>query len=108
MSYCYRITDRGMEYISYLGELSDLEMRGLVNITSMGIKKVAVNCRRLADLDLKHCEKIDDSGFWAIAFYSQNLRQVSKLLLVLINLSIILTNTNFWLPKQKQNENVVK
>ncbi|KAF7817939.1 F-box/LRR-repeat protein 3 isoform X1 [Senna tora] len=77
VSYCNRITDRGMENISYLGELSDLEMRGLVNITSMGIKNVAVNCKRLADLDMKHCERVDDSGFWAIAFYSQNLRQIN-------------------------------
>lgn len=66
-----------MYHISHLGELSDLELRGLVNITSIGIKAVAVSCKRLADLDLKHCEKIDDSGFWALAFYSQNLRQVS-------------------------------
>ncbi|XP_027351561.1 F-box/LRR-repeat protein 3 isoform X2 [Abrus precatorius] len=77
LSYCKRITDRGMEYISHLGELSDLELRGLSNITSIGIKAVAVSCNRLADLDLKHCEKIDDSGFWALAFYSQNLRQES-------------------------------
>lgn len=66
-----------MEYISHLGELSDLELRGLSNITSFGVRAVAVSCKRLADLDLKHCEKIDDSGFWALAFYSQNLRQVS-------------------------------
>ena len=59
------------------GELSDLELCGLSNITSVGIKAVAISCKRLADLDLKHCEKIDDSGFWALAFYSQNLRQVS-------------------------------
>ncbi|KAG4394115.1 hypothetical protein AAZX31_03G214000 [Glycine max] len=77
LSYCNRITDRGLEYISHLGELSDLELRGLSNITSIGIKAVAISCKRLADLDLKHCEKIDDSGFWALAFYSQNLRQVS-------------------------------
>lgn len=77
LSYCNRITDRGIEYISHLSELSDLEMRGLSNVTSIGIKAVAMSCKRLADLDLKHCEKIDDSGFWALAFYSQNLRQVS-------------------------------
>ncbi|KAI9081007.1 hypothetical protein K1719_036987 [Acacia pycnantha] len=77
VSYCNRITDRGMEYISYLGELSELEMRGLVNITGMGISKVAVNCKRLADLDLKHCEKIGDPGCWAIAFYAHNLRQIN-------------------------------
>ncbi|KAI9072954.1 hypothetical protein K1719_045083 [Acacia pycnantha] len=77
VSYCNRITDRGIEYISYLGELSELEMRGLVNITGMGISKVAVNCKRLADLDLKHCEKIGDPGCWAIAFYAHNLRQIN-------------------------------
>lgn len=77
LSYCNGITDTGMEYISHLGELYDLELRGLLNITRIGIKAVAVSCKRLADLDLKHCEKIDDSGFWAIAYYSQNLRQVS-------------------------------
>ena len=77
LSYCNRITYRGLKYICHLGELSDLELRGLSNITSIGIKEVAISCKRLADLDLKHCEKIDDSGFWALAFYSQNLRQVS-------------------------------
>ncbi|KAJ1417153.1 Leucine-rich repeat [Sesbania bispinosa] len=77
LSYCNRITDKGMEYISHLDELSDLELRGLSNITSIGIKAVAVSCKKLADLDLKHCEKIDDSGFWALACYSQNLRQIN-------------------------------
>lgn len=77
VSYCKRITDRGMEYISHLAELSDLEMRGLSSITSIGVKAVAIGCTRLADLDLKQCEKVDDSGFCALAFYSQNLQQVS-------------------------------
>ncbi|KAJ1380876.1 Leucine-rich repeat [Sesbania bispinosa] len=40
LSYCNRITDKGMEYISHLDELSDLELRGLSNITSIGIKAV--------------------------------------------------------------------
>ncbi|KAI4301744.1 hypothetical protein L6164_034991 [Bauhinia variegata] len=77
LSYCNRITDRGMDYIGHLGELADLELRGLVNITSMGIKEVAARCKRLADLDLKHCENIDASGFCEIALYSQNLRQIN-------------------------------
>ncbi|KAK7259510.1 hypothetical protein RIF29_25118 [Crotalaria pallida] len=63
--------------INDIGELSDLELHGLSNISSIGIQAVAVGCKRLTDLDLKHCEKINDSGFWALAFYSQNLRQVS-------------------------------
>ena len=76
MSYCTEVTDAGMEYISQLKDLSDLELRGLVQITSTGLTAVAAGCMRLAELDLKHCQKIKDPGFWALAFYSRNLRQV--------------------------------
>lgn len=76
MSYCDGVTDRGMEYLSSLEELSDLELRGLRNITATGLTKLAAGCRRLAELDLKNCEEIDDSGFWALAYYSRNLQQV--------------------------------
>ncbi|KAG2695674.1 hypothetical protein I3760_07G023700 [Carya illinoinensis] len=76
LSYCNGVTDRGMQYIGHLKELSDLEMRGLINITSVGLTAVAAGCKRLAELDLKHCEKIDDSGFWALAYYSRNMRQM--------------------------------
>lgn len=77
LAYCNRITDAGLKCISNLGELSDFELRGLSNITSIGIKAVAVSCKRLANLDLKHCEKLDDMGFRALAFYSQNLLQIN-------------------------------
>lgn len=76
LSYCNGVTDRGMQYIGHLGELSDLEMRGLVNLTSEGLTAVAAGCKKLSDLDLKHCGKIDDSGFWALSYYSRNMRQV--------------------------------
>lgn len=76
LSYCTEVTDAGMKYISRLKDLSDLELRGLVKITSTGLKSVAAGCLRLAELDLKHCQKIKDPGFWALALYSQNLRQV--------------------------------
>lgn len=76
LSYCIGVTDRGMQYIGHLEELSDLEMRGLANITSVGLTAIAAGCKRLADLDLKHCENIDDSGFWALAYYARNMRQV--------------------------------
>lgn len=76
LSYCSEVTDTGMEYISQLKDLSDLELRGLVKITSTGLTAVAAGCMRLAELDLKHCQKIKDSGFWALAYYSRNLRQV--------------------------------
>jgi F-box/leucine-rich repeat protein 2/20 len=87
LSYCNRMTDTGLKCISNLSELSDLELRGISNITSIGIKAVAINCKRLAHLDLKHCEKINDSGFWALAFYSQNLLQVSEKVVVALLLT---------------------
>ncbi|KAK9292319.1 hypothetical protein L1049_020285 [Liquidambar formosana] len=77
LSYCNEVSDTGMEYISQLEELSDLELRGLVNITGAGLTAVAAGCKRLAELDLKHCENIKESGFWALAYYSRNLRQIN-------------------------------
>ncbi|XP_057792263.1 F-box/LRR-repeat protein 3 [Salvia miltiorrhiza] len=77
LSYCDGVTDKGMEYLSSLKELSILEMRALRNITATGLTKLASGCRRLAELDLKNCEEIDDSGFWALAYYSRNLQQIN-------------------------------
>ncbi|KAF2288274.1 hypothetical protein GH714_005763 [Hevea brasiliensis] len=76
LSYCSNITDRGMKLLGYLEELSDLELRGLGKITSVGLTAFAAKCRTIADLDLKHCWNIDDMGFSALAYYSLNLRQV--------------------------------
>lgn len=76
LSYCSDVTDRGMEYLGQLEELWDLEMRGLVNVTGVGTMAFAAGCKKLADLDMKHCENVDDSGFWALAHYARNLRQV--------------------------------
>ncbi|XP_027107856.2 F-box/LRR-repeat protein 3 isoform X1 [Coffea arabica] len=77
LSYCNKITDRGMKFLGHIEVLSDLEIRGLLNITSEGLIAVAAGCKRLAELDIKHCENIDDSGFWALAHYSRNLRQIN-------------------------------
>ncbi|CAL5397275.1 unnamed protein product [Camellia sinensis] len=77
LSYCNKVTDRGLQYLSHLKELSDLELRGIVKITSMGLTAVAAGCKSLSELDLKHCEYINDSGFWALAYYSRNLRQIN-------------------------------
>ena len=76
MSYCIEVTDKGMKSLGYLEELSDLELRGLDKITGVGLTALVTRCKRLTYLDLKHCEKIDDSGFQVLAYYSQNLRQV--------------------------------
>lgn len=77
LSYCNEVTDRGMEFLGHIEVLSELEMRGLLHITSEGLTAVAAGCKRLAGLDLKHCENIDDSGFWALAHYSRNLQQIN-------------------------------
>ncbi|PSS19616.1 F-box/LRR-repeat protein [Actinidia chinensis var. chinensis] len=77
LSYCNEVTDRGLQFLGHLKELSDLELRGLVNITGTGLAALAAGCRRLSELDLKNCENINDSGFWALAYYSRNLRQIN-------------------------------
>lgn len=87
LSYCIEITDKGMERLSKLVELFDLELRGLHKITGGGLTVLASGCKKLAELDLKHCESIDDSGFWSLAYYSRNLQQV-----------LLLTNNCIFLP----------
>lgn len=84
LSYCNLITDNGLKCLGSLEELSDLELRSLDKITSVGMAAFAAKCMSLTELDLKHCEKIDDSGFWAIAYNLQNLRQVHNLFSVVI------------------------
>ncbi|XP_057962744.1 F-box/LRR-repeat protein 3 [Malania oleifera] len=77
LSYCNGVSDKGMEYLSCLEELTDLELRGLVNLTSAGLTAVAAGCKRLAELELKHCVNINDPGFWSLAYYCRNLRQIN-------------------------------
>ncbi|CAI9103460.1 OLC1v1001942C1 [Oldenlandia corymbosa var. corymbosa] len=77
LSYCNKVTDKGMMYLGNMEVLSDLELRSLLNITGDGLVKLASGCIELSQLDLKHCENVDDTGFWAIAHYSRNLQQVS-------------------------------
>ncbi|GAB2218690.1 hypothetical protein Drorol1_Dr00001917 [Drosera rotundifolia] len=77
VSYCNLLTDRGMEYIGRLGDLSDLELRGMNGITAAGLTAVAAGCESLSELDLKYCENIQDVGFWAVAFYLKNMRQIN-------------------------------
>ncbi|GAB4855612.1 hypothetical protein Ancab_024233 [Ancistrocladus abbreviatus] len=77
ISYCDRLTDKGMEHIGRLQQLADLEMRGLKSVTSAGLTAIVAGCKRLSELDLKHCDNIEDSGFWAVAYYSKNMRQIN-------------------------------
>ncbi|XP_010931686.1 F-box/LRR-repeat protein 3 [Elaeis guineensis] len=75
--YCVRITDQGLKHLSFLEELSDLEMRGLVHVTSAGITAIAVGCKSLVELDMKRCYSVDDAGLWALSRCSEKLRQIN-------------------------------
>ncbi|KNA07287.1 hypothetical protein SOVF_173260 [Spinacia oleracea] len=77
ISYCTSLTDKGMEYIGRLEELNVLEMRGLMSVTGVGLQAVAAGCKKLAVLDLKHCQNIQDSGFCALANHPNNIREIS-------------------------------
>ncbi|XP_062183086.1 F-box/LRR-repeat protein 3-like [Phragmites australis] len=76
LRYCAQITDVGLKHLSSLEELTNLELRCLVRITGIGISSIAIGCTSLVELDLKRCYSIDDTSLWAVARYSQNLRQL--------------------------------
>ncbi|KAJ0743756.1 putative leucine-rich repeat domain superfamily [Helianthus annuus] len=77
MCYCTKITDIGMTFLSQLEELTDLEMRSISKVTSAGLTAVASGCRKLSELDIKHCGNISDAGFWSLGYYSWNLQQIN-------------------------------
>lgn len=79
LCYCIQISNQGLQSLSYLEGLSDLELRGLVNVTSVGITSIAFGCKSLVELDLKGCSSIDDAALFALAHSSHNLRQVIRL-----------------------------
>ncbi|PWA55128.1 F-box family protein [Artemisia annua] len=77
LCYCTKITDKGLMYLSQLEELSDLEMRSITEVTGTGLSALASGCRKLLQLDIKHCGNIRDTGFWSLAYYSWNLQQIN-------------------------------
>ncbi|XP_024980317.1 F-box/LRR-repeat protein 3 isoform X2 [Cynara cardunculus var. scolymus] len=77
LSYCTKVTDKGMVYLGLLEELSDLELRSNGNVTDTGLIALASGCRKLSELDIKNCQNIGDAGFWSLAFYSWNLQQIN-------------------------------
>lgn len=76
LCYCAQITDKGLKHLSGLEELSDLEMRSLVKISSMGLTAIAIGCKSLVELDVKRCYHIDDMALCALVQHARNLRQV--------------------------------
>ncbi|XP_062202323.1 F-box/LRR-repeat protein 3-like isoform X1 [Phragmites australis] len=77
LCYCNKITDGGLIHLGSLEELTNLELRCLARITGIGISSIAIGCKSLIELDLKHCYSVDDAGLWALARYALNLRQLT-------------------------------
>ncbi|KAI0518631.1 hypothetical protein KFK09_006067 [Dendrobium nobile] len=77
LCYCIQITNQGLEHLSYFEGISDLELRGLVNVTAAGITSITFGCKSLVELDLKGCSSVDDAALFALSRFSQNLRQLN-------------------------------
>ncbi|KAF3787392.1 F-box/LRR-repeat protein 3 [Nymphaea thermarum] len=77
MSYCTRITDDSLKFLSTCQWLSELEHRGCPLVSSAGLAALAVGCRLICKLDIKKCNKIGDKGILQLGRFSQNLKQAS-------------------------------
>ncbi|XP_010558390.1 PREDICTED: F-box/LRR-repeat protein 3-like isoform X2 [Tarenaya hassleriana] len=77
ISYCKDITDKSLVSLSKCSRLNTLECRGCPLVTSMGVAAVAVGCKRLAKLDVKKCQNINDSAMLTLAHFSPCLKQIS-------------------------------
>lgn len=64
-------------------------MRCLVRVTGIGVASIAMGCPNLVELDLKRCYSVDDASIWAVARYSQNLRQVNHVAIFGFSLSLL-------------------
>lgn len=77
LCYCAQITDKGLKHLSCLEELSDLELRLLVKVSSVGLTAIATGCKSLVELDIKRCYSIDDMALRALVQHARNLRQIN-------------------------------
>ncbi|KAF3795745.1 F-box/LRR-repeat protein 3 [Nymphaea thermarum] len=75
--YCIEITDIGLKHIANLSKLWELEMRGLIRVTCLGMAEMAHGFTSLAQLDIKRCYAITDRAIWALVQNSLNLRQIN-------------------------------
>ncbi|KAG9459428.1 hypothetical protein H6P81_003936 [Aristolochia fimbriata] len=62
VSYCSRFGDREAAALSCAAGLRDLKLVKCLDITDVGLAKIAVGCQRLEKLSLKWCLEISDLG----------------------------------------------
>lgn len=86
ISYCKGITDASLISMSKCANLNTLECRGCPLISSLGIAAIAVGCKHLTKLDIKKCYNINDFGVLPLAHFSQNLKEVSLSVQLVVNL----------------------
>ncbi|CAN6467153.1 unnamed protein product [Victoria cruziana] len=77
MSYCTKITDGSMKFLSRCHRLSEIELRGCPLVSSAGLASLAVGCKLISKLDIKKCKGIDDEGVLKLSHFSQNLKQIN-------------------------------
>lgn len=71
------VTDEGLLVLTHCRDIVNVELRGCLGITSIGLTHIAGVLPHLTDLDLKHCYKVGDKGMLAIAENCKNLRQIN-------------------------------
>ncbi|KAI3781522.1 hypothetical protein L2E82_11539 [Cichorium intybus] len=77
VSYCENITDSSLISLSNCSKLNTVECRGCPNITSLGLRAIAIRCKQMIKLDIKKCFNVNDSGMIPLAQFSHNLRQIN-------------------------------
>ncbi|KAK1271162.1 hypothetical protein QJS04_geneDACA005929 [Acorus gramineus] len=77
LAYCKEITDCSLRTLSECSDLSTLEIRGCVLVSSIGLSAIAVGCKLITKLDVKNCQDVDDVGMLSLARMSKNLRQIN-------------------------------
>ncbi|KAJ4786862.1 F-box family protein [Rhynchospora pubera] len=76
MAYCTNISDESLKFLSKCSKLCILEIRGCLQVSSVGISAIAAGCRLLSKLDVKKCCEVNDAAMFSLARYSHNLCQI--------------------------------
>lgn len=76
VSYCCGFGDREAAALSHAGGLSELKMDKCLNVTDVGLAKIAIGCLNLERLSLKWCLEISDLGIDLLCKKCQNLKSL--------------------------------
>lgn len=84
IAYNNKVTDLSLTSLSYCSSLKVLEIRGCPCVSSVGLSAIAMGCKQIAVLDIKKCYDINDTAMLPLAQFSQNLKQVLFLSILLV------------------------